>query len=85
MVKDGSSIMIGGLSKEDKVVDEEAVPFLGKLPIVGGLFTSKNNKSGRSELVILLTPISSKVTSWSRQRPGILPINSTISTSSMCR
>jgi type II secretory pathway component GspD/PulD (secretin) len=56
MVKDGSSIMIGGLSKEDKRVDEEAVPFLGKLPVVGGLFTSKSNKAGRAELVILLTP-----------------------------
>ena len=56
MVKDGSSIMIGGLSKEEKSSDDTSVPFLGKLPIVGNLFSSKNSKAGRSELVILLTP-----------------------------
>jgi type II secretory pathway component GspD/PulD (secretin) len=56
MVKDGTSILIGGLSKEDKTSSSEGTPFLSKLPFIGDAFTTKSNKTTRSELLILITP-----------------------------
>lgn len=56
MVKDGSSIMIGGLSKEEKSQNSEGTPFLSKIPFLGEAFKSQTKKSSRSELVVLLTP-----------------------------
>ncbi|MFA6216216.1 MAG: secretin N-terminal domain-containing protein [Candidatus Omnitrophota bacterium] len=56
MVKDGSSILIGGLSKEEKTLDSTGTPFLSKIPFIGDAFKTKTNKKVRSELVILLTP-----------------------------
>jgi general secretion pathway protein D len=56
MVKDGTSILIGGLSKEEKTSSSEETPFLSKIPLLGEAFKSKTKKSTRSELVILITP-----------------------------
>ena len=56
MVKDGTSILIGGLSKEEKFLTQEGTPILSKIPLLGEAFRAKSNKSVRSELVILLTP-----------------------------
>lgn len=56
MVKDGSSILIGGLSKEEKTLDQQGTPVLSKIPFLGELFRTKTDKTVRSELVILLTP-----------------------------
>jgi len=56
MVKDGASILIGGLTKQEKSLSSEGTPFLSKLPLIGGLFKSQTNTSVRTELVVLLTP-----------------------------
>lgn len=56
MVKDGASIIIGGLRKEDKVTNDEKFPFLGDVPILGFLFTSKTKSVERTELLIIMTP-----------------------------
>ncbi len=56
MVKDGTTILIGGLSKEDKSTDTTGTPFLSKLPFIGNAFSTKTNKTNRSELLVLLPP-----------------------------
>ncbi len=56
MVKDGVSILIGGLRREDVVETKQSVPFLGDLPIIGKPFTSSSSQKTRSELLILITP-----------------------------
>lgn len=56
MVKDGVSIIIGGLRKEEKVSSADQIPFLGKIPIFGFLFKSSSDKTERTELLIMLTP-----------------------------
>jgi general secretion pathway protein D len=56
MVKDGTSILIGGLSKEEKSTDSQGTPFLSKIPIIGTAFSSKTDSMVRTELVVLLTP-----------------------------
>jgi len=56
MVKDGTSILIGGLSKDEKTTNSEGTPFLSKIPIIGTAFSSKTDTIVRTELVVLLTP-----------------------------
>jgi len=57
IAKDGATIMIGGLGKEERTEDIKQLPILSKLPVVGGLFKTKTNKVEHTELLIMLTPI----------------------------
>ncbi len=55
-IKDGQTLVLGGLVNESKIKRMEKLPFLGDLPIVGALFRASTNQHERSEVVILLTP-----------------------------
>lgn len=52
----GQTVALGGLISEDVSDNENSVPLLGKLPILGSLFTSKGKSNGRTELMVLITP-----------------------------
>lgn len=56
MVKDGSTVIIGGLRKEEKDKAYDQFPWLGNLPVVGFFFKSGSTKTIRTELLIMLTP-----------------------------
>jgi type II secretory pathway component GspD/PulD (secretin) len=56
MIKDGATIIIGGLRKEEKVSSSEGFPILGKIPILGHFLSSKTSKTERTELLVMLTP-----------------------------
>jgi len=56
MVRDGATLVIGGLLREDLQVDTEQVPLLGSLPVVGPLFRNKTDKTERDEIIVLITP-----------------------------
>lgn len=56
-VKDGQVVVIGGLTRRSERVKENQTPFLGKLPLVGGLFRSSDRGEVNTELVILLQPV----------------------------
>jgi type IV pilus assembly protein PilQ len=56
MVKDGSTIVIGGLFRESSQTTRNQVPLLGDLPLAGPLFRSKADTTTRQEIIILLTP-----------------------------
>ncbi len=55
-VKNGQTLVLGGLleSTETKVVRK--VPFLGYIPLIGWLFTNTSSTRRNSDLVIFLTP-----------------------------
>lgn len=55
-VKDGQTIVIGGLLREDKGVVEKRVPGLGRIPGLGWLFKRKIETSEKVSLIIFLTP-----------------------------
>ncbi|MEW6618169.1 MAG: secretin N-terminal domain-containing protein [bacterium] len=55
-IKDGMTIVIGGLVKEEKTKEIAQVPFLRNIPYLGYLFKKETTKKLNSELVILLTP-----------------------------
>jgi type IV pilus assembly protein PilQ len=56
LVKDGNTIVIGGLFREESSTNRSQVPFLGSLPLAGALFRSKSDTTQRQEIIILLTP-----------------------------
>lgn len=56
LVKDGSTILIGGLMKTARTKTRSGVPVLSRIPVVGGLFRSTDDRSTVSELIVLLTP-----------------------------
>jgi len=55
-VKDGDTVIIDGLIKEDKVKITKRIKFLSKIPLLGNLFTFNSVETVRNELVIFITP-----------------------------
>jgi len=55
-VKDGQTLIIGGLIDRTKVKNEKKTPVLGDIPILGRLFTYTSEETISKELVILLRP-----------------------------
>ncbi len=56
MIRDGSTIVVGGLIEEQANQAQSRVPGLGALPVVGNLFKNKSNDTTRTELIVLITP-----------------------------
>jgi type II secretory pathway component GspD/PulD (secretin) len=56
VVKDGQTIMLGGMLFQEDSRTNRKVPFLGDLPLLGGLFRHKQDVQANSELLIFITP-----------------------------
>jgi type IV pilus assembly protein PilQ len=56
MVKDGGTIVIGGLYRVEESENTEGVPFLSKIPILGNLFKNSSKLRNKRELLIFVTP-----------------------------
>ncbi len=55
-VKDGVTIMIGGLMKDVATNNKSKIPFLGDIPLFGKAFRNEARISTKQEIVIFLTP-----------------------------
>ena len=55
-IKDGNTIILGGLMRDTITRTASRVPLLGDLPIVGSLFRSTSSSREKSELLVFLTP-----------------------------
>jgi len=55
IIRDGQTILIGGLFREVTTDARSQVPLLGTIPGLGQLFRSNNDASNREEVIILLT------------------------------
>jgi type IV pilus assembly protein PilQ len=56
LVKDGRTIVIGGLFRESTATSRSQIPVLGSIPVLGNLFRKKADNTVREEIIILLTP-----------------------------
>ncbi|MDD5459790.1 MAG: hypothetical protein PHF37_10410 [Phycisphaerae bacterium] len=56
LVKDGQTIVLGGLKKKTINMQTDKVPLLGDIPLLGALFTFNGEEEVNSELVVFLTP-----------------------------
>ncbi len=55
-IKDGETIVIGGLISEEEREIASRIPLLSDLPLIGGLFKTKNKSKNRSEIMMFITP-----------------------------
>jgi general secretion pathway protein D len=55
-VQSGQTIVLGGLIRSNDTYSNAGVPFLRNLPLIGGLFGTKNKETVRTELIVLMTP-----------------------------
>ena len=56
LVKDGQTLVIGGIYVIDKSERQSRVPYLHSIPIIGALFRSNEISDSRKELLIFVTP-----------------------------
>ncbi|MBI9017442.1 MAG: hypothetical protein JEZ07_09310 [Phycisphaerae bacterium] len=56
LVKDGNTIVIGGLFRERNAETRSQIPVLGGLPVVGNLFRSKKDENKKEEVIFMITP-----------------------------
>ncbi|HEX8324416.1 MAG TPA: secretin and TonB N-terminal domain-containing protein [Tepidisphaeraceae bacterium] len=56
MVKDGRTIVIGGLFRDSANTARGQVPGIGNVPFLGALFRQQQDQTTRQEIIVLLTP-----------------------------
>ncbi len=56
LVRDGQTVVLGGIYETERREIVNKVPFLGDIPGVGFLFRSTNSTSNKAELLIFVTP-----------------------------
>jgi type II secretory pathway component GspD/PulD (secretin) len=71
VVRDGETIVLGGLMEERQIEEINRLPILGQVPLVGRLFQNRHRHNRKSELVILLTPhVAEAAAGWREQEEG---------------
>jgi general secretion pathway protein D len=56
-VQSGQTVLLAGLIGENNNNNDNGVPLLSSIPIVGNLFKSTANHRDRTEIIVLITPI----------------------------
>ena len=75
-LRDGQSFMIGGLLQNNNQHTIDQLPWVGSVPVLGTLFSSKSYQNNETDLVIIVTPHLVRPT-----RPGDLvktPLDDTV-------
>lgn len=55
-IKDGETLVIGGMIQEAESKSVKKIPFLGDIPVLGMFFRSTGTTRSKEEMVIMLTP-----------------------------
>lgn len=56
LANDGEIIVLGGLIEDDDSFEEDKVPVLGDMPVIGNLFRSRKTTRKRTNLMVFLRP-----------------------------
>ena len=56
MVRDGETMVIGGVFVDTQTNNVQGVPYLSRMPVLGWLFKNKSESVSKQELLICLTP-----------------------------
>jgi len=56
IVRDGQTVVLGGLFTETTTATRRQVPVLGDVPIIGAAFRGHDDSTSRSEFIFLVTP-----------------------------
>ncbi|WCN10852.1 type II and III secretion system protein [Marinomonas mediterranea] len=55
-VKDGETLVLGGIFRQEKFENISKVPVFGDLPVLGALFRHRSDKTEKVELLVFITP-----------------------------
>ncbi len=56
MIEDGGIVVLGGLIQDTSLQGEQRVPFLGRIPIIGLAFKTRNASKSRNNLMVFIRP-----------------------------
>ena len=56
VVKDGDTIVIGGIIRSEDTISDSGLPWISKIPILGWLFNTNTINNSNRELLIFVTP-----------------------------
>ena len=56
MCRDGATVIIGGLIREDLDTTASQIPLFGSLPVIGPAFRQETETVSRQEIIVLITP-----------------------------
>jgi type II secretory pathway component GspD/PulD (secretin) len=54
-VKDGDTLVIGGLIRDEDIREMQKIPLLGDLPVIGHLFRNNSRQHRRTEVMVVIT------------------------------
>ncbi len=55
-IRDGETVILGGLIRDEERDTAVKIPLLGDVPVLGRLFTSKEDTRGRTDILLTITP-----------------------------
>ena len=55
-VRNGETLVLGGLFQEQTTISNSQVPFLGDVPLLGAAFSGHDNTVDRREIIFMITP-----------------------------
>ena len=55
-IQDGQTIGLAGLISDSDSRQNQGIPYLKNIPVLGALFSTQNNQRTRTELLVLITP-----------------------------
>lgn len=55
-LNNNQTIVLGGLRHSEEIVNRKGIPFLGSIPILGNLFSSRSMSKNETQMMIFLTP-----------------------------
>jgi type IV pilus assembly protein PilQ len=56
MVENGGTVVLGGIYQMSESNNEDKVPVIGDIPVVGNLFKTKSRQHSKTELLVFITP-----------------------------
>jgi type II secretory pathway component GspD/PulD (secretin) len=57
-VPNGATIVLGGLISEDKTKNQEGIPYISQIPVLGSLLAGKTkNSTEKNELIVMIQPV----------------------------
>jgi type II secretory pathway component GspD/PulD (secretin) len=56
MIKDGETMVIGGLIQDEVSKSVQEIPFLSKIPLIGELFRNRSTDHRHSDVLVFITP-----------------------------
>ncbi|WP_369825236.1 type IV pilus secretin PilQ [Acidovorax sp. T1m] len=56
LIENGGTVVIGGIFEMEDTNQENKIPLLGDVPVVGNLFKSRTKESSKREMLVFITP-----------------------------